>query len=105
MSEGLSERELLRRAESQRRYRPGDDEFDRIMADGYAVPAFFVLWVAAVRGWRSIVRRDRKTLRTGQGDLQQSLQQLEPETYHPPRRPLWTVGPKPLPESDRERLG
>lgn len=31
---------------------PPEDEFDRMFREGYALPGFFVFWVAIVRSWR-----------------------------------------------------
>jgi hypothetical protein len=36
--------------------RPGEDEFDVMFREGWAVPGFFIVWVAIVRGWRALKR-------------------------------------------------
>lgn len=38
---------------------PPEDEFDRIFRESYAAPlGIFVVWVAVVRSWRWLVRRN-----------------------------------------------
>jgi hypothetical protein len=36
--------------------RPGEDEFDVMFREGWAVPGFFIVWVAIVRGSRALHR-------------------------------------------------
>ena len=77
MSEKRRERELLKRAESQRRWRPGDDEFDQMSRDWWVMPGLGMMWIIVVRSWRAIERK-----------LSAKSRRSSP--------PLWTIAPRPL---------
>lgn len=58
MTERRREREMMKLAERQRRWRPGDDEFDvGYRGNRFGVFGFWVLWIAIVRGVRRLRRQ------------------------------------------------
>ena len=94
-SEKRRERELMRRAEAQRLWRPGDDHHDMVLKTWWVVPGFYIFWMALCRIVKAIGQRDRKTPPSIPAREPSPLQWGEAASQRP-RRQLWTVGPKPL---------
>lgn len=57
MSEKRREREMMRRAERQRRWKPGDDEFDVTMKGHTYLFGAWMIWAVIARGVRALRRQ------------------------------------------------
>lgn len=96
MNERRRQRELMKLVERQRRWRPGDDEFDEQYRNWALMPGLAMIWIIVARTWRAIARRARKTPPNSPGQGPLPLQSAQDAMSQQSRRPLWTVGPKPL---------